>query len=172
MGNQKEWLKFEDERNRYSQLRDLGWNVRNFVTELPLTIKLWFQRRTKGYSDDQVWGLNSAITTYVYPRLKEFYRWQSEHGRSVPIDFEKDPASWLEVLRKMVRAFELMMIDDYELGAEKWEETFGVPKMVDFGTKEEYERAWQGYLSGQEKINKEIQEGIELFGKYMRNLWD
>jgi hypothetical protein len=99
--------------------------------------------------------------------------------------FDKGVERWNEVLDKMIWSFEQILLDEYE---EKYrhgrsefdwvrtdkefpnpvtgkiEKTF---QMVDKNPKEH----WTDY-EGMRKHEERIQEGLDLFGKYYRNLWD
>lgn len=86
MGRQKYWEEFESEANR--------------IKSLPHIIKWWWQRRTRGFDDREIWDLNEAIIRFVLPRLEAFYEWQQEHGMSVGEG--TDPARWLKIMRKMI----------------------------------------------------------------------
>ena len=99
--------------------------------------------------------------------------------------FEKGCAAWETVLDKMIWAFQQLVIGNYDsqyhhgkmdLG---WEETDsqylnpvtgkmeGTYKMIDKNPDEHW------YDSVGHRLHEErIQEGLELFGKYFRSLWD
>lgn len=121
------------------------YRLKHRFDSIRYAIKYWFQRRRKGYSEDEVWGMNSALQKYIYPRLKAFVEGERVgHPGHPEVD---SPEKWDAVLKKMLRAFELSMLDDdAEL---RWD------------TGEEL----KGYY-------KEMEEGFTLFGKYMMNLWD
>lgn len=122
MGQTKVWEAFEAGANR--------------TRDLPRRFKWLRQRFTRGYADPDIWDLDRTIVEFVYPRLKHFVTWQCEHGKSCPVGL--DPSTWLEILRKMERAFELLHEDGFVF----------------------------------EKEEKEIKEGLELFAKYLPDLWD
>ncbi len=118
-------------------------------------LKWWWQRITRGYDDRDVWDLSDAIAAYVYPRLHHYVTWQKEHGMSCPEDL--DPATWLEVLNKIDRAFKFM---DERTRDE------GVPPPP-----YEDKAAWDKWSDQIMKEDQEIKEGIVLFGKYLQDLW-
>jgi len=118
MSQNQKWEKFEDGRYKNTP------------------IKWWWQRVTRGYDDRDVWNLNIAIIDFVTPRIKHYITWQCEHGMSCPEDL--DPASWLDVLRKIETAF-----DQYS-GEKEWDEEEDVTAYLD-----------------------RTKEGIMLFGKYL-----
>lgn len=111
------------------------------IRDLPLHLKWFWQRRTRGFDDRDLWNLDNTIIQFIYPRLKVFRDWQCEHGYSYPSDL--DPASWLEVLNKMTKAFELLSDpnSDIEVVVDKTKKA-------------------------------QIEEGLGLFTKHLRDLWD
>lgn len=108
MANQNEWQEFEE---------------RKVANNNSLSARLGFflQRKARGYDDRDVWDLGHAITTFVYPRLKHFITWQAEYGKRVPQEFINDPAEWLNVLRKIERAFDIVVVGDYRSDTAKAE---------------------------------------------------
>jgi hypothetical protein len=44
----------------------------NWVWSLVRPVKLWWQRRTRGWDDSELWSLDYTILKLVYPRLKAF----------------------------------------------------------------------------------------------------
>jgi hypothetical protein len=109
----------------------------------------------------------------------DFYR------EDYPEMFNKKILEWDNVLDKMIWSFQQLAIEDYESKYHhgkmefeweknntkmlnpvtgKMETTF---KMIDKNPDEH----WFDY-EGLELHNKRIQEGIDLFAKYYRNLWD
>ena len=67
---------------------------------------LWKEQREKyGFDERETWGLNTTIAAFVYPRLKMF----AENTRSVPLGMTL--TEWRDILKKMVRAFELIITD-------------------------------------------------------------
>ena len=114
-------------------------------------IKFWFQRRWYGYSESDVSDLSSYILDKVYYPLKSFIKDYEEHGMHLPIEFASDPGSWLMILKKIEFAFDVVYSEEY-------------------GDK-------NGYTlnMNEEQIkehNLKVEEGLTLFGKYMRDLWD
>jgi len=99
--------------------------------------------------------------------------------------FDQKTKRWEEILDKMIWSFQQIVLDDYETKyhhgkAEydwvKSEEKFTNPlngkvedtfQMVDKNPEEH----WYD-MNGHIEHEKRIQEGLELFGKYYRHLWD
>lgn len=122
-------------------------------------IKWWWQRLTRGYDDREVAALDAEIVAFVHPRLAHFVEWQLEHGKSCPEGL--DPSSWLNILNKMNRAFELLS-DSY----------FGKPDLshepIGAGSGGG-QIAWiRTVLTDEEK--DAVKDGTELFGRYLTGL--
>jgi hypothetical protein len=99
--------------------------------------------------------------------------------------FQKGCAAWETVLDKMIWSFQQLAIEDYDdqyhhgkidIGWIKSENTFPNPitgktapiyEMVDNNPGEH----WYD-VDGHQLHEERIQEGLELFGKYFRSLWD
>ncbi len=101
--------------------------------------------------------------------------------------FDKLCQQWDEVLDKMIWSFlQLSIEDDYDSQYHHGKMEIGWEKLPDdlypnplTGKKEPLYQMidknpgqhWYDHV-GHEEHNKRIQEGLELFGKYYRNLWD
>ena len=99
--------------------------------------------------------------------------------------FEKGCAAWEAALGKMVWAFQQIVTENYDskyhhgvmdIGWEKTDKQYpdpvtgkmeGTYKMVDKNPGEH----WYDHV-GHRLHEERIQEGLELFGKYFRSLWD
>ena len=99
--------------------------------------------------------------------------------------FDKGVEKWHEILDKMIWSFQQIVADDYDEkyhhGTPKfdWEpdnDTYTDPvtgkseklfRMVDKNPDEH----WYD-MEGAREHERRIQEGLELFGKYFKNLWD
>jgi|6_EtaG_2_1085325.scaffolds.fasta_scaffold00110_35 hypothetical protein len=110
-------------------------------------IKWFFQRLIRGYSDSDIWNLDTFIVKKIRKPLKAYIRHQEKEGMSLPATFDKDPTAWLLTLSKIEFAFD----EVYE------------------------DKTWlDGKLTKEERleIDKRVVEGFELFGKYFQHLWD
>jgi hypothetical protein len=67
---------------------------------LPRQVRLWWQRRTRGWDDSTTWSLDSSLSTLILPRLRRF--------KAVTIAYPSDMTeqAWDEALDKMIAAFE------------------------------------------------------------------
>lgn len=116
-------------------------------------IKTIFSR----WHDDQDNVNGDDLRTTIIDRLTndidDYVEWYSEQGVYLPDEFAQDPSAWTEVLRKIQRAFRLAST---ELGSEG-----EIMKARILGNHEQVK-----------KLTEEMQEGFELFGKYLNVLRD
>lgn len=97
--------------------------------------------------------LRTIIIDKITDDIIEYTDWYAENGVYLPDEFAQDPSAWTEVLRKIQRAFRLAVME--------------------FGSDGEIMKAQ--ILGNQEEVKKLIggmQEGFELFGKYLNVLRD
>lgn len=148
--------------------------------------------------DFDTWGLDHSLALIVLPALIQLR--DTMHG--VPSEFGDVPGAsydeqlsfdfyleshnaafdvgcknWQTVLEKMIWSFQQIALDeDYESQYFHGEAKFrwdpvegetGVTQLVD----ENPDEHWIDH-EGIKEHNARIQEGLELFGKYFRNLWD
>lgn len=64
------------------------------------SIKYWFQRRFRGFSDDKTWSLDHTVAEFTLPRLKRFKEVQNGY----PADLTEE--QWDDIIDKMILAFE------------------------------------------------------------------
>ena len=97
--------------------------------------------------------LRTIIIDKITDDIIEYTYWYAENGVYFPDEFAQDPSAWTEVLRKIQRAFRLAVME--------------------IGSDGEIMKAQ--FLGNQEEVKKLIggmQEGLELFGKYLNVLRD
>lgn len=70
-------------------------------------LKQKWQKLTRGYSDEELWNLDSTICKWILPRLKSF----KKQTIGYPHDFN-DIEEWKETIQKMIDAFEIYSTDD------------------------------------------------------------
>ena len=102
-----------------------------------------------GIYDSELWNLDTCFAHFILPRLKRYNKIRNgfpvipECYKSDDINFsdkestEKNDKEWSNIIKKMIKAFKLIIEDKYN-----------------------------------RKNDKEIKEGLELFAKYFRALWD
>ncbi len=82
-------------------------------------IRYWWQRRTRGFDDRDLWSLDYAVIKFIYPRLKLFreqIKWgvprhptekgAQGHLRSLSVE------EWEGILDEMLEGFQLAVEDD------------------------------------------------------------
>jgi hypothetical protein len=79
--------------------RSVFWKLRRDV-------KFWWQRRTRGWDDSDLWNLDCTIADLILPRLKAFAQ---DPGGYPGESYEQ----WKADLRTMVATFELIASDRY-----------------------------------------------------------
>ncbi len=79
------------------------------------------------------------------PYVVSYCNWYAENGIFLPEEYERDPASWTQVIRFIQAVFEMIDNDDEE------EEEMGI-----------------GYTEADQELYK---KGIEYFYQYNRYLW-
>ena len=121
------------------------------------------------------YGSNNISSQQVFDFYEEAHDWA----------FEENAKKWDEVLDKMIWSFQQLALEDYESqyhhGNAKYDwvktddqlknpmtgKTEELLQMVDTNPTEH----WYDH-NGHLEHEKRIQEGLDLFGKYYRNLWD
>ena len=90
----------------------------------------------------------------LFERVNEYVDWACEEGLYLPPDFATDPTAWATTLRDIQRAFTLLN-DELNQEGELWE---AKNKWKEFGEKN---------VEEMEYLNKEVEKGLTLFGKYL-----
>jgi hypothetical protein len=129
-------------------------------------IKRAYQRCTRGWSDRDLWSLDYTIAKFALPRLKELKK--IKHGTPTlffPPDkysytdeeYDVAKAEWDKVLDEIIFAM------DYIANCREW----------DYYPKKTWPEkpAAEDYTELHE-VEKRVQEGLILFGKHFRALWD
>lgn len=149
-------------------------------------IKFAFQRLFYGYADIDLWGLDYCFARYILPRLKAFKKRDRMgypgnlvvNGETSEKEDKKNIKQWEEILDKMIFSMECIA-DDYD----SWEdEIYGdyferaYPKGFNIENRKplskELEEEHKIIMKKLEEVNDKIDEGLMLFGKYFRSLWD
>lgn len=112
-------------------------------------LKWWWQRRTRGWDDRDLWSLDYTLAKWILPRLIEFQKVSIGIPIMNDIDFNLDGT-----------------VKDYKVSEQKWYTAQG--KMI---------KAFQHMVKdGEGKIlspedYREIDEGLDAFRRYLTNLW-
>ena len=130
------------------------------IKDLPNILKHFIQKIFRGYSDQDLWALDTTMKKFILPRLKAFKKMnrygipildkemsvvEMHQGRSAE-QMEEEVKTWESYLDLMIKAFELELQD-----IEDWT---GSSKPL---TQEDYIL---------------IEKGKALFHKYFDDLWD
>lgn len=129
----------------------LYYRVWGRIEDFPMELKWEWQRFFHGYADPDVWDLGSYIIDKLQAPLKEFVKFESEQGTSLPTEFETDPAAWLLVLQKIEFSVDHAWKEEHEI------DYFPTKNMGIDEKKEFY---------------KQVDEGFVLLGKHLRQIWN
>lgn len=75
-------------------------------------IKYWWQRRTRGWDDSDVWCLRTTFAAYAAPRLERMAQVTDTHPPFYTFE------QWVERLNTMAVAFGIIADDDFADDAE------------------------------------------------------
>lgn len=115
-------------------------------------LNLFKKEKNKNSSRDIADIRRKTIET-LYPIIDVYADWYAEHGITLPEEFAQDPTTWTNILRKIQRAFDLSANGNLPGG-----EIDKVRKV----NRDDLVRIKE----------EEVQEGFELFGKYLQVLID
>lgn len=124
------------------------------------------------------WSADSTLAMIIAPVLKELrdqpYGYPSQFEQEDDETGEKGTAAWVEVIDKMIWAFEqcnINYVDDYCTGDHDryFKPCEDNPEYSTWekGPNHTFKMDMQGIAAHEEKM----QEGFDLFAKYYRNLW-
>jgi hypothetical protein len=115
-------------------------------------LKMWLQRRIRGWDDSETWSLDYSLAKLISPRLKKLKEKLNnfktfpnslsteEEGNSDEC-FDKHFNQWIKIIDKMILAFDIIIKND----------TY--------------------YWNNQGKLDSRIEEGLDLFRKHYFDLW-
>lgn len=82
--------------------------IKIIIEDWKFDIKMWWQRKKRGWSDLELWNLDDTVSKWIVPRLKafraqtigcppdiEFIDWQLEIGEMI-FGFEFNETEWYE----------------------------------------------------------------------------
>lgn len=76
--------------------------------DIKRTIRFFLQKLFWGFSEKDIWSLDSTISKFILPRLKYF----RNHRFSWPERLESKE-EWTNILDKMIKAFEFRISEEY-----------------------------------------------------------
>lgn len=59
-------------------------------------LKYWWQRRTRGFDDSELWNLDATVSEFMLPRLREFAK------RSVARPVTTTDDEWRNIMAEMI----------------------------------------------------------------------
>jgi len=131
----------------YQPLRRLYMNI----IEIPRKIKWGLQSLFRGYSDCDLWGLNTYICKKTIKPLKAF-RKMNKFGHPCGLKNNKE---WNKILDRII----FMMDEELKNGC------WGDDKIYKIKDDKKRHKKINEY-------NNKIKEGCRLFGEYFLGLWD
>ena len=128
--------------------------TRFYIRELKYKLRTRIQRFMRGYSDVDVWNMDTWFMEVIEPMLS-----QLRNGYSYPCIFNSHE-EWHDVLTEMIECLHLMNEDNVEesLGFVGYE---GILKMK----AEDHEKVTNIMFENKNRF-------FELFNKYFYDLWD
>lgn len=140
------------------------WCYRNLnLMDWYREIKYFLQRIFRGYSDRDLWGMNTYLGNHILKNLKAFrsmkrfgypacfYKEESTHG-----DAEK---KWNKILNEMIEGWEYITTETYD--TEIWKKYF-----------ERKEITYEQYIKESKILYDIAEKKAMLFVKYFNSLWD
>ncbi len=122
-----EVLKEIEEERKNESIWKKAWRqlrrLRHVPDRVVGAIQFWWQRRTRGWSDDEIWSLDYTIAKFVLPRLRglrevkqgvPFGAYRPEDLKTHEISEEAQAyaeANWDWMLGEMIFAFEFTLED-------------------------------------------------------------
>lgn len=118
------------------------------------TRKKWMKKHGTYVNPRECWNLDYTIARFALPRLKVY----KKDCNCYPGKGDADtPEKWDEILNKMIMAFEYVLEDDY------WWRNDPRYKMIDFKD--------ENFVTEVKRRQLVIKDGLELFAKYLQDLW-
>lgn len=79
--------------------------MKRWPRRLRQTVRFWWQRRTRGWDDSELWNLDHSLAKLIAPRLRRFTKATGGH----PCDSTEE--QWQADLEAMTAAFEWVASD-------------------------------------------------------------
>lgn len=108
--------------------------------------------------DRDTWALDYTIAKFALPRLKRFKEISITYPGTEEVP---TPEAWNEILDKMIFSMEYIIQDNSNnsIGVELHQQSLNG------------EISKEKWLEREKKYGEQVQEGLDLFGKYFRALW-
>jgi len=137
-------------RKWYEEVCSFFWRLwSNYLSPRSLYFhtKHLYQYITRGYSDKQVWSLDTTIAEFVLPRLRTLK--MLTHGYPEGFDSMEE---WSKAIDKMIWSFEFAL--------------------KDYGSEDFDHNDYENWKKKNDKRTERYKEGMRLFAEYFWNLWD
>lgn len=87
--------------------KNLKYRIYNLPYRIRRSIRHFWQRRTRGFDDSELWNLDDTFARWILPRLKAFRATTPSHPHYVSYE------EWLQILDDMIYAFETYIDTEY-----------------------------------------------------------
>jgi hypothetical protein len=144
----------------------------NWFSEIPRNIKYFFQRGIRGWSDCDLWGMQSFLTETILNMLVELRRIKS--GYPATLDekgkYSYDEQRWNKILDEMIEGFTILRKSDTYDEMIEYAPDFPDSDRIEMekSMKEKYP-SWRFTTREEEE---KVKRAFELMFKYYHSLWD
>lgn len=161
--------KLEDWLEKYPVLESTYyWFYRNTIARISeawFDIRIFYQKLTRGYSDNEWWNLYSNVADYTLPRLKHLKK------EKCGIPYKLTEKKWDSILESIIWSLNEVATE------ENSPDIFDCCKFVEMveGGFRLVCMDKQKHKEGIDKLKfyeKKKQKGLTYFGKYFQHLWD
>lgn len=158
-------------------------------------IKWAIQRLFRGHADVDMWGLDFCFAKFILPRLKAFKKLNRQGFPGSILnnkenmgmrdltdeEYNAEQKAWEEILDKMIFAMECIVSDSWENGIYGGYMERAYPNGMFYNLSKgksnkplskELQKEHKRIVKELDKVNDRINEGLILFGKHFRSLWD
>ncbi len=124
-------------------------NIVSWLSDLRYNVKWWWQRSTRGYSDNDVWNAGNYIAKYALKLIKAYRDVDGPFGSPIPCE-QYTHDDWVATLDEIIWALERF-------------DAFDDPYYDEWGEKSKEEKNnWFDRRS----------RGLTMFGYYLFDIWD
>ena len=149
------------------------WRIEKLYYDTKLKIRRFFTRGIKGYDKSDLWDIDSWFIEIMPRMLREFKAQNNGHPCELTME------DWNNILDRMIYCFE--EADDVKCSQQnEWEDTFEIDSIMDYNDNSFHliahpQENWEKWTERDLEISKyreeRLNEGLELFKKYFRELW-
>jgi hypothetical protein len=138
-------------------------------------VVFFYQRLTRGWDDSETWNLDYTVAKLMAPRIRRYKELAMSHPSTLTEE------EWDTILGKVLWSFDYILDEDRDNflpeSAKMTSREMDIlcPWFKKVEASEEEEKAtndkWQHYMEVSEALDNRCQEGLDLFGKWMRGMW-